>query len=97
MTYVVLYPDMPPGSKIEIGDWPVQIVSPPRIEYPTVSRHYEIWAVRDLDSASGTFVSCTGNPGEEPRVLGEEFTLQNNSIVRCGPAAYTLLQEGGRV
>jgi hypothetical protein len=25
-SYVVLYPDIPPGSRLEVGDWPVQVV-----------------------------------------------------------------------
>jgi hypothetical protein len=183
MTYVVLYPDLPAGSEIDIGDWPVQAVGLPAflaaltmrfsskvallhqemsripcligmerlqtvrptrrlsawepspfavlvarghklsvpllrldevngdvvtigrependllIDAPTVSRHHAemcrcggCWVVRDLDSTSGTFVSYSGVPGEESRVQGREFALQSNSIVRFGPAAYTLL------
>jgi hypothetical protein len=183
MTYVVLYPDLPAGSEIDIGDWPVQVVGLPTflaaltmcssnkvalshqemsripqlvglerwqaarptkrlsgwqsapftvlvarghtlsspllrldeigkdvitvgrelendllIDDPTVSRHHaELcrrdgrWVVCDLDSTSGTFVSYSGDPGEESQVLGGGVALQNNSIVRFGPAAYTLL------
>ncbi len=183
MTYVVLYPDLPVGSRIDIGDWPVQAVGLPTflaalvmrsskkvalsrqemrcvprliglqqwqlaqpteklsdwepaafavlvarghtlsaplfrldeinkevitigretendliIGDPTVSRyHAEMyrhggrWVVRDLDSTSGTFVSYGGDPDVESQVRGREFALKNNSIVRFGPAAYTLL------
>jgi hypothetical protein len=186
ITYVVLYPDLPVGSEIDIGDWPVQAVGLPTflaalamrsskkvdlsrqemshipqligltrwrpvqpteklsdwqpgtfavlvarghtssvplihldeigrevvtvgrependliISDPTVSRyHAEMcrrsgrWIVRDLDSTSGTFVSYGGDPDAESQVLGREFALQNNSIVRFGPAAYTLLLHG---
>jgi hypothetical protein len=186
-TYIVLYPDLPPGSEIDIGDWPVQasglpsfltaltVRSSERIDlahqemtripellglsrwqavrptkrlagwHPvpfatlvarghtlsaplfrldavgqdavavgrepgndliindaTVSRrHAELlrhqgrWVVRDLGSTSGTFVSYTGDPNTESRVAGTEFALQNNSIVRFGPAAYTLLLQKG--
>ena len=186
-TYVVLYPDLPAGSELDIGDWPVQAVglpaflaaltvrsserldlshqemtripqllgltrwhaphptkrlarwrpvpfaalvarghalSPPLfrldaigqggiavgrepgndliIDDVTVSRrHAELvcdkgrWVVRDLGSTSGTFVSYTGDPDTESRVVDTEFALQNNSIVRFGPAAYTLLLQKG--
>ena len=188
MSYIVLYPDLPPDSQIDIGDWPVQAVGLPTflmalgmrssskvelsrqemsripkliglrqwqlakpteklsdwrpapfavlvarghtmsvpllrldeinketitvgrependliIADPTVSRHHaELynhsgrWVVRDLDSTSGTFVSYSGDPKKERRVQEREFALKNNSIVRFGPAAYTLLlYEGG--
>lgn len=187
MTCVVLYPDLPPGSEIDIGDWPVQAVGLPAflaaltirssdkvdlshqemsrvprlmgltqwqtvrptkrllgwhpspftvlvarghtlsaplvrldemgkdvvtvgrependliIDDLTVSRRHaevfrrdERWAVRDLGSTSGTFVSYAGDPGTESQVTGREFALQNNSIVRFGPAAYTLLVQEG--
>jgi pSer/pThr/pTyr-binding forkhead associated (FHA) protein len=72
------------------------------IDDPTVSRHHaemcrrdRCWVVRDLGSTSGTFVSYGGVPGEESRVQNSEFALQNNSIVRFGPAAYTLLLQEG--
>jgi len=183
MSYIVLYPDLPPDSQIDIGNWPVQAVGLPVflmaltmrssnkvdlsrqemshipqliglqqwrliqpteklsdwqptlfaalvarghtlsvpllrldeinqevitvgrependliIADPTVSRrhaqlyrHGERWVVRDLDSTSGTFVSYGGNLDAEFRVLGREFALKNNSIVRFGPAVYTLL------
>jgi hypothetical protein len=187
MTYIVLYPDLPVNSEIDIGDWPVQAVGLPAflaalamrssskvvllhqemsriplliglerlqavrptrklsewepapfavlvarghklstpllrldevgrdvvtvgrependllIDDPTVSRHHaemcrrdRCWVVRDLGSTSGTFVSYGGVPGEESRVQNSEFALQNNSIVRFGPAAYTLLLQEG--
>ncbi|MBN2393575.1 MAG: FHA domain-containing protein [Anaerolineae bacterium] len=49
------------------------------------------WIVQDLGSTSGTFVSYNGDPQVESRVVEREFALKNNSIVRFGPAAYTLL------
>ncbi len=65
---------------------------------PTVSRrHAELyqcdgrWVVRDLNSTSGTFVSYRGDPDDEVRVQEIEFALKDKSIVRFGPAAYTLL------
>ncbi|MEA3309945.1 MAG: FHA domain-containing protein [Chloroflexota bacterium] len=183
MTYIILYPDLPADSRIDIGDWPVQAVGLPSfltalmvrssnkvtlsrsemsripqliglqqwqlaqpteklsdwqpalfavlaarghalsaplfrldeidkeivtigresknellINAPTVSRyHAEMhrhagrWVVRDLNSTSGTFVSYSGDPDAESRVQGREFALKDNSIVRFGPAAYTLL------
>lgn len=183
MSFIVLYPDLPPGSRIEIGEWPARAVGLPvfltalvmrsskkmslssqemsRIPYllqlhrwqlaqpteklaewrpapfavlvarghtlsaplfrldmldkdsinvgrepdndlviadPTVSRrHAQVyrrdgrWVVRDLDSTSGTFVDYAGDQRTESRVQGREFALKNNSIVRFGPAAYTLL------
>jgi len=189
MTYIVLYPDLPPGSQIDIGEWPVQAVglrtflialtmrtsekvdlshqemsripqliglkrwqlSQPTeklqewqpapfavlvarghtlsvpllrldelnkdvvtlgrapendliINDPTVSRHHaEIyrcgkqWAVRDLKSTSGTFVGYAGEPAKESPVVERDFALKNNSIVRFGPAAYTLLVYDGEV
>ena len=59
-----------------------------RVWDPTVGGR---WIVRDLGSTSGTFVSYTGDPDTESRVVDTEFALQNNSIVCFGPAAYTLL------
>ena len=186
MTYIVLYPDLPPDSQIDIGKWPVQAVGLPTflmaltmrssdkvkltpqemshipqliglkrwslsertqklsdwrptpfavlvarghqlsaptfrldkiktkvisvgrepgndliITAPTVSRrHAELhqrngrWIVRDLNSTSGTFVSYNGDSANESQVTGREFALKNNSIVRFGPAAYTLLLHG---
>lgn len=183
MTYIILYPDLPAGSRIDIGEWPVQAMGLPAfltalvvrssqkvllsrqemcripqllglkqwqlarateklldwqpspfavlaarghalsaplfcldevskevitigreskndllINAPTVSRyHAEMhllngrWVVRDLDSTSGTFVSYNGDPDAESQVQGREFALKDNSIVRFGPAAYTLL------
>ncbi|MBN1261053.1 MAG: FHA domain-containing protein [Anaerolineae bacterium] len=188
MTYVVCYPDLPSGSQLDIGDWPVRAVGLPRflsslvmrsspkvtlsrcqmrrlpellgltqwqmatrtdrlshwrpapfaalvarghacsapvyrldaahaaepskerftvgrdpdndlvIVDPAVSRsHAEIfrragrWVVRDLGSTSGTFVSYEGDPDVESPVRDREFALKDNSIVRFGPAAYTLL------
>ncbi len=183
MTYVILHPDLPAGSKIDIGDWPVQAVGLPAflialamcsskkidlsrqemsripqlialkrwqlmqptqklsdwqpapfavlvarghtlsaplfrldqiskevitvgrasendliISDPTVSRyhaemyrHGERWVVRDLDSTSGSFVSYGGGPEAECAVEKTDFAVKNNSIVRFGPAAYTLL------
>ncbi|MGC9398125.1 MAG: FHA domain-containing protein [Anaerolineae bacterium] len=32
MTYIVLYPDLPEGSQIDIGEWPVSAVGLPRFE-----------------------------------------------------------------
>lgn len=68
------------------------------ITNPTVSRrHAELrqrdgrWVVRDLNSTSGTFVSYRGNPDDETQIQGLEFALKDKSIVRFGPAAYTLL------
>jgi pSer/pThr/pTyr-binding forkhead associated (FHA) protein len=68
------------------------------ISDPTVSRHHAQlyhqnghWIVNDLESTSGTFVSYSGNPKKESQVQGREFALKNHSIVRFGPAAYTLL------
>jgi len=187
MTYVVLYPDLPKGSNIDIGDWPVQAVGLPVFLFALVSRssgkvdlsnqemsrvpqliglkqwrlmeptkklsdwqpapfavlvarghtlsvplfrldeidkevitvgrapnndlivadttvsrrHAELyhrgerWVVRDLNSTSGTFVSYGGDPDAESQVLAREFALKNNSIVRFGPAAYTLLLHEG--
>lgn len=76
------------------------------INEPTVSRHHARiyrrqgrWVVRDLNSTSGTFVSYQGEPEKEFQVReGMEFALKNNSIVRFGPAAFTLLlhEEEGR-
>lgn len=186
MTYVVLYPDLPEGSEITIGDWPVQAIGLPAflfalvsrsskkirlsrqemsripklmglkrwqlaqpteklsdwqpapfatlvarghtlsdaliqldhadkrvvtvgrapendliIAAPTVSRrHAELrqyngrWIVRDLNSTSGTFVSFQGDPEDEVQVREREFALKDKSIVRFGPAAYTLLLHG---
>jgi hypothetical protein len=183
MTYVVLYPDLPAASQVDIGDWPVRAVGLPTflmaltmrtskkvnlsrqemdripqliglkrwrpmrstgklsdwqpkpftalaarghtlsvplfrldrvntkvitvgrepgndliISDPTVSRHHAQlyhqnghWIVNDLESTSGTFVSYSGNPKKESQVQGREFALKNHSIVRFGPAAYTLL------
>ena len=54
-------------------------------------RHSGRWVVRDLGSTSGTFVSYGGDPDAESQVQGREFALKDNSIVRFGPAAYTLL------
>jgi hypothetical protein len=187
MTYVVLYPDLPEGSHIDIGDWPVQAVGLPtflfallsrsskevdlscqemscipqliglkqwQVMQPTVKlsnwqptpfavlvarghmlsaplfcldeidsevitvgrepennliiadpavsrRHAELyyrdghWIVHDLNSTSGTFVSYGGDPDMESQVLLREFALKNNSTVRFGPAAYTLLLHEG--
>jgi hypothetical protein len=71
------------------------------IANPTVSRrHAELyqcngrWVVRDLNSTSGTFVSYRGDPEEESQVQEREFALKDKSIVRFGPAAYTLLLHG---
>jgi len=68
------------------------------ITSPTVSRHHaELyqcngrWVVHDLNSTSGTFVSYRGNPDDETQVQRLEFALKDKSIVRFGPAAYTLL------
>ena len=68
------------------------------IDHPTVSRRHaqlyyrdERWIVRDLDSVSGTYVSYRGDPDDEYQVVSREFALKNHSIVRFGPAAYTLL------
>ncbi|MCP4544028.1 MAG: FHA domain-containing protein [Chloroflexi bacterium] len=183
MTYVVLYPDLPPDSQIDIGDWPVRAVGLPTflmaltmrtskkvdlsrqeidripqliglqrwqsmrstgtlsdwqpssftalvarghtlseplfrldeikskiitvgrepgndliISDPTISRHHAQlyhqngrWIVNDMGSTSGTFVSYKGDPEKESQVQDREFALKNNSIVRFGPAAYTLL------
>lgn len=72
------------------------------IAAPTVSRrhaqlsyHNGRWIVHDLNSTSGTFVSYSGDPDVESQVVGREFALKNNSIVRFGPAAYTLLLHEG--
>jgi len=189
MTYVVLYPDLPPDSQIDIGERPVRAVGLPTflmaltmrtsekvdlspqemshvpkliglkrwqlsqpteklqewqpapfavlvarghalsvplfrldeinkdvitvgrvpendliISDPTVSRHHaEIyrsgkhWVVRDLKSTSGTFVSYAGEPTKESPVVERDFALKNSSIVRFGPAAYTLLVYDGEV
>lgn len=184
MSYLVLYPDLPQGSQIDIGDWPVQAVGLPTflaaltlrsskkvelsrqemsripqllqlkrwqliakpterladwkpasfavlvarghtlstpllhldelneegisigrdpesdliIDAPTISRqHAQLiyrdgrWIVRDQGSTCGTFVSYSGDPSMESQVRNREFALKNNSIVRFGPAAYTLL------
>jgi len=183
MTCIVLYPDLPEGSNVDIGDWPVQALGLPAFLFalvsrssskvklsrqemsripqlmglkrwqlahptqilsdwqpapfaalvarghtlseslfrldevnkesvtvgreagnnliitdPTVSRHHaELyrcngrWVVRDLNSTSGTFVGYKGNPDDEVRIRVREFALKDNSIVRFGPAAYTLL------
>ena len=183
MTYIVLYPDLPEGSQIDIGEWPVSAVGLPRfqralqvrtsshvhltraqmaeipqrlklqtsdlavttetlaewspeafvalaarghelsipffrldqegktaytvgrtsdndlvINAPAVSRqHAELfqqngrWIVRDLQSTSGTYVSYQGDPDEEHQLQGRDCALKNGSIVRFGPAAYTLL------
>jgi len=183
MTSIVLYPDLPEGSDVAIGDWPVQALGLPAFLFalvscssskvtlsrqemsripelmglehwqlahptqklsdwqpapfaalvarghtlseplirldevnkesitvgretgndlvitdPTVSRHhaelYQFngrWVVRDLDSTSGTFVGYKGDPDDETRVAEREFALKDNSIVRFGPASYTLL------
>jgi len=183
MTYIVLYPDLPQGSQIEIGEFPVRALGLPQfmtaltvrtstkvclsrpqmqqlpqllnvqrwhipqsteklaewkpqpfaalasrghnfsalflrldddskeayiigrdpendlvITSPAVSRRHarlykqqSRWIVQDLGSTSGTFVSYNGDPKIEVQVEGREFALKNNSIVRFGPAAYTLL------
>ncbi len=183
MTYIVLYPDLPEGSQIDIGEWPVSAVGLPRFERalhvrssshvhldrahlgeiperlklrsselaattetlsewspeafvalvarghelsipffrldqkdkttytvgrtsdndlvitaPSVSRQHaqlsrrnDRWVVRDLQSTSGTFVSYQGDPEQEQPVRDRVFALKNGSIVRFGPAAYTLL------
>ena len=73
------------------------------ITNPAVSRRHARlhrllgrWVVQDLGSTSGTFVSYNGDPQAELPVIGREFALKNNSIVRFGPAAYTLLLHEGR-
>lgn len=183
ISYIVLCPDLPAGSRIDIGDWPVQAVGLPNflvalgmcsskgvnlsrqemsripkliglrhwdllepterladwqpapfavlvarghqmsvplfrldeigtgtitvgreadndliINDPRISRHHARiyrrsgrWVVQDLGSTSGTYVSYTGDPEKEVPVQDREFALQNNSFVRFGPAAYTLL------
>jgi hypothetical protein len=66
---------------------------------PSVSRHHaEVkkvmgrYVVRDLDSDNGTFVSYSGDPAQERRLApGAENALKNASLVRFGPASYTLL------
>lgn len=183
MTYIVLYPDLPEGSQIDIGEWPVSAVGLPRfqralqvrtsshvhlssthlveipqrlkletselaaatetlsewtpeafvaltarghefsvpffrldqegktaytigrtsdndlvVNAPAVSRQHARlfqrngrWIVRDLQSTSGTYVSYQGDPNKEYQLHGRDFALKNGSIVRFGPAAYTLL------
>ena len=49
------------------------------------------WIVRDLDSTSGTFVSYSGDTSQERAVRGVDFALKSGSVVRFGPASYTLL------
>jgi hypothetical protein len=50
------------------------------------------WVVRDLQSDNGTFVSYQGDPAQERQVIsGSENAVKNNSIVRFGPASFTLL------
>lgn len=64
-----------------------------------VSRHHaEIrkivnrYVVRDLHSDNGTFVSYGGDPAQERQLApGAENALKNGSLVRFGPASYTLL------
>lgn len=65
---------------------------------PAVSRHHaEIrhvdgrYVVRDLGSANGIFVCFSGSPAQERDISGAENALKNNSIVRFGPASFTLL------
>jgi hypothetical protein len=69
------------------------------IDHPTVSRkHAEIrlmgdrYVVRDLYSTSGSFVAYDGDLSRERRVVdGGENAIRNHSVVRFGPAGYTLL------
>ena len=183
MTCIVLYPDLPEGSNIAIGNWPVQALGLPAFQFalvsrssnrvelsrhemsrvpqliglkrwqvahptqklsdwqpspfaalvarghtlseplfrldqandktitvgrependlvitaPTVSRHHAKlrqcngrWVVQDLDSTSGTFVGYRGDPDDQVRIKNREFALKDKSIIRFGPAAYTLL------
>jgi pSer/pThr/pTyr-binding forkhead associated (FHA) protein len=50
------------------------------------------WVVRDLQSDNGTFVSYQGDPAQERQVIGgNENAIKNNSVVRFGPASFTLL------
>lgn len=65
---------------------------------PAVSRHHaEIrhaggrYVVCDLRSANGTFVCFSGEPAQERDISGAENALKNNSLVRFGPAGFTLL------
>jgi hypothetical protein len=60
-----------------------------------IFRQGEHWVVHDLESTSGTFVSYSGDPVQEKPVKGVDFALKNGSIVRFGPASYTLLQYEG--
>lgn len=50
------------------------------------------YVVRDLHSDNGTFVSYGGDPAQERQLApGAENALKNGSLVRFGPAGYTLL------
>ncbi len=54
------------------------------------------WRGEDLPNTNGVSGNCRGNPATKPQVLGREFALQNNFIVRMRPAVCTfLLHEGG--
>jgi len=69
------------------------------IEHPAVSRHHaeimregQRYVVHDLDSDNGSFVCYAGDPAQERRLApGGENALKNHSIVRFGPANFTLL------
>lgn len=67
------------------------------INDPSVSvKHAELrqtdgrWIVRDLGSTNGTHVSFGGDPRLERPIQGQN-AVKNGSIVRFGPASYTVL------
>ncbi len=67
------------------------------INHPSISRkHAEIsrvdnyWAIKDLESLNGTFVSFNGDLDTERQVEGTN-AIRNGSIVRFGEISYTVI------
>ena len=59
-------------------------------KHAEISRVDNYWAVKDLKSLNGTFVSFNGDPEMERRVDGVN-ALRNGSIVRFGEISYTVI------